>query len=91
MYLWNDTMEVIPMRNNLIQHFSVTLAFLGAALLTAVILGIPAVERALGLSAWANEGYEGGLAYILAATVSGLVVDLLRLAATHWLADGPLS
>ena len=79
------------MRNNILQHFSVTISFLGAAVLTAIILGIPAIEQALGLSAWANEGYAGGLAYIALATLSGLIVDLLRLAATRWLADGPLS
>ena len=69
------------MKRNYFQLFAVTIAFTAGAIATALVLAIPAVERALGLSAWASNGYEGGLAYLLVAACSGLVVDVLRFAA----------
>ena len=69
------------MKRNYLQIFAVTLAFASGALATGLVLAIPAVERALGLTAWAQHGYEGGLAYLLIAACSGLVVDVLRFAA----------
>ena len=55
------------MKRNYLQIFAVTLAFASGALATGLVLAIPAVERALGLTAWAQHGYEGGLAYLLIA------------------------
>ena len=69
------------MKRNYLQLFAVTMAFTAGAVATALVLAIPAVEQALGLSAWASNGYEGGLAYLLVAACSGLVVDVLRFAA----------
>ena len=57
-----------------------TLGFTACAVVMALVLAIPAVERTLGLSGWAQNGYEGGLEYVLIAAFSGLIVDLLRLA-----------
>jgi hypothetical protein len=71
------------MKRNYLQIFAVTLGFTACAVATSLVLAIPAVEQALGLSAWANNGYDGGLAYLLIAACSGLCVDLLRFAATH--------
>lgn len=68
------------------QIFAVTIAFAAGAIATALILAIPAVEQALGLSAWAESGYERGFLYLLFAALSGLVVDLLRLV-TGWLTN----
>jgi hypothetical protein len=68
------------MKRNYIQLFAITIAFTAGAVVTALVLAIPAVQQALGLSAWANNGYEGGLAYLLIAACSGLVVDVLRFA-----------
>ena len=69
------------MKRNYFQLFAVTIAFTAGALATALVLAVPAVEQALGLSAWASNGYEGGLAYLFIAAFSGLVVDVLRFAA----------
>ena len=77
------------MKRNIIQLFAVTIAFTAGAVATALVLAIPAVERALGLSAWASNGYEGGLAYLLVAACSGLVVDVLRFAAAPGLTGTP--
>ena len=77
------------MKRNIIQLFAVTIAFTAGAVATALVLAIPAVERALGLSAWASNGYEGGLAYLLVAASSGLVVDVLRFAAAPGLTGTP--
>ena len=68
------------MKRNYFQLFAVTIAFTAGAVATALVLAIPAVEKALGLSAWASNGYEGGLAYLLIAACSGLMVDVLRFA-----------
>ena len=68
------------------QIFAVTIAFTAGAVATALVLAIPAVEQALGLSAWAQAGYESGFLYLLFAASSGLVVDLLRLV-TSWLTN----
>lgn len=68
------------------QTFAVTIAFIGGALATALVLAIPAVQASLGLSAWAQDGYEGGLAILAIASASGLGVDLLRLI-SGWLAN----
>ena len=77
------------MKRNIIQLFAVTIAFTAGAVATALVLAIPAVERALGLTAWASNGYEGGLAYLLVAACSGLVVDVLRFAAAPNLTGTP--
>jgi hypothetical protein len=77
------------MKRNIIQLFAVTIAFTAGAVATALVLAIPAVERALGLTAWASNGYEGGLAYLLVAACSGLVVDVLRFAAAPSLTRTP--
>ena len=69
------------MKRNYFQLFAVTIAFTAGALATALVLAVPAIERALGLSAWASNGYEGGLAYLFIAAFSGLIVDVLRFAA----------
>ena len=68
------------MTRYLIVHFAVTIGFTAGAVATAVVLAIPTIEQALGLSGWAKNGYEGGLAFLLIAAGSGLVVDLLRYA-----------
>ena len=68
------------MKRNYFQLFAVTIAFTAGAVATGLVLAIPAVEKALGLSAWASNGYEGGLAYLLIAACSGLIVDVLRFA-----------
>ena len=68
------------MKRNYFQLFAVTIAFTAGAIATGLVLAIPAVEKALGLSAWASNGYEGGLAYLLIAACSGLIVDVLRFA-----------
>ena len=67
-------------KRNYLQLFAVTIAFTAGAVATALVLAIPAVEQALGLSAWAIGGYDGGLAYLLIAAGSGLCVDVLRFA-----------
>jgi hypothetical protein len=77
------------MKRNYFQIFAVSIAFTGGAILTALVLAIPAIEQALGLSAWAKNGYEGGLAYLLIAAFSGLVVDALRFAAEPRLTGTP--
>ena len=77
------------MKRNYLQLFAVTIAFTAGAVATALVLAIPAVEQALGLSAWANNGYEGGLAYLLVAACSGLIVDVLRFAAAPRLTETP--
>ena len=77
------------MKRNYLQLFAVTIAFTAGAVATALVLAIPAVEQALGLSAWANNGYEGGLAYLLVAACSGLCVDILRFAAAPRLTGTP--
>ena len=69
------------MKRNYFRLFAVTIAFTAGAAATAVVLAIPSIEKALGLSAWASNGYEGGLAYLLIAAFSGLIVDVLRFAA----------
>jgi sterol desaturase/sphingolipid hydroxylase (fatty acid hydroxylase superfamily) len=74
-------MELTQMTRNLLQIFAVTIGFMACAVATALVLAVPAVEQALGLSAWPQDGYEGGLAYLLFVACSGLVVDLLRYAA----------
>jgi hypothetical protein len=74
-------MTFTDMTRNIFQLFAVTIGFTACAVATALVLAIPAVEQALGLSAWAKDGYDGGLAYLLFAACSGLVVDLLRFAA----------
>ena len=74
-------MEFTQMMRNLLQRFAVTIGFTACAVATALVMAVPAVEQALGLSAWAQEGYEGGVAYLLIAALSGLVVDVLRYAA----------
>ena len=71
------------MKRHYFQLFAVTIAFTAGAAATALVLAIPAVEQALGLSAWASNGYEGGLAYLIIAACSGLCVDLLRGAGAH--------
>ena len=68
------------MKRNYFHLFAVTIAFSAGAVATALVLAIPAVEQALDLSAWAKDGYEGGLAYLLIAAGSGLCVDILRFA-----------
>ena len=73
--------EFTQMIRNLLQRFAVTIGFAACAIATALVLAVPAVEQALGLSAWAHDGHEGGLAYLLFSACSGLVVDLLRYAA----------
>ena len=77
------------MKRHIIQLFAVTIAFTAGAVATGLVLAIPAVERALGLTAWASNGYEGGLAYLLIAACSGLVVDVLRFAAAPGLTGTP--
>ena len=77
------------MKRNYLQLFAVTIAFTAGAVATALVLAIPAVEQSLGLSAWASNGYEGGLAYLLVAACSGLVVDVLRFAAAPGLTGTP--
>ena len=77
------------MKRNYLQLFAVTIAFTAGAVATALVLAIPAVEQALGLSAWASNGYEGGLAYLLVAACSGLIVDVLRFAAAPRLTETP--
>jgi hypothetical protein len=72
-----------------LQIFAVTTGFTAGAVATVLVLAIPAVEQALGLSAWAQNGYEGGLAYLLIAAFSGLVVDVLRFAAEPRLTGTP--
>ena len=74
-------MVFVQMKRNYFRLFAVTIAFTAGAIATALVLAVPAVERSLGLSAWAQDGYEGGLAYLLIAACSGLVVDVIRFAA----------
>jgi hypothetical protein len=74
-------MKLTDMTRYILQLFAVTIGFTACAVATALVLAIPTVEQALGLSAWAKAGYDGGLAYLLFAACSGLVVDLLRFAA----------